>query len=371
MADAGEERGVIVAIRMRPLNERERAGEQAKVWRCLPAYNSITQTSLSGQPLPDAKGSTFFTYDRIFDEGCSNDEVYAGAARDLVQSVVRGLNGTIFAYGQTSSGKTFTMQGARGGEVQGIAHKATADIFAVIGNTAQRDFLLRVSYLEIYNEEIRDLLNPDTPKLQLREDPRKGVYVDSREEIVTDFETVIRALRFGERQRHVDATAMNERSSRSHTIFRMVVESKERFTPGVHETEADVDDAVLVATLNLVDLAGSESVRHTGATGARQKEGGKINQSLLSLSRVIQVRVTSDNVHVNYRDSKLTRILQPSLSGNASMAIVACVTPAEAYTEETRSTLQFAQRAKLIKTRAVVNEVLDERAQLKRLKREL
>jgi centromeric protein E len=289
MADAGEERGVIVAIRMRPLNEREKAGEQRKTWRCLPQYNSITQMHADGKALPDAKGSTFFTYDRIFDEDCSTEEVYAGAARDLVQAVVKGVNGTVFAYGQTSSGKTFTMQGARGGEVPGIVQKAAADLFDLIGATPDRDFLLRVSYLEIYNEEIRDLLNPETPKLQVREDPRKGVYVDAHEEIVTDFETVLQALRFGERQRHVDATAMNERSSRSHTIFRLVVESKERAACDV--SAAEVDDAVLVATLNLVDLAGSESVRHTGATGARQKEGGKINQSLLSLSRVIQVRI--------------------------------------------------------------------------------
>ncbi len=164
---------------------------------------------------------------------------------------------------------------------------------------------------------------------------------------------------------------MNARSSRSHTIFRVVVESKERFTEGVHTSEDEVDDAVRVATLNLVDLAGSESVRHTGATGQRQKEGGKINQSLLSLSRVIQTLSQGGSAHINYRDSKLTRILQPSLSGNARMAIICCATSAEGYLEETRSTLQFAQRAKMIKTHAVVNEVMDDRAQLKRLKREL
>ncbi len=195
--------------------------------------------------------------------------------------------------------------------------------------------------------------------------------MEAREEVVTDFDSILKALAYGEQQRHVDATEMNARSSRSHTIFRVVVESKERFTEGVHTNEDEVDDAVRVATLNLVDLAGSESVRHTGATGQRQKEGGKINQSLLSLSRVIQTLSQGGSAHINYRDSKLTRILQPSLSGNARMGIICCATSAEGFLEETRSTLQFAQRAKMIKTHAVVNEVMDDRAQLKRLKREL
>ncbi len=195
--------------------------------------------------------------------------------------------------------------------------------------------------------------------------------MEAREEVVTDFDSILKALAYGEQQQHVDATEMNARSSRSHTIFRVVVESKERFTEGVHTNEDEVDDAVRVATLNLVDLAGSESVRHTGATGQRQKEGGKINQSLLSLSRVIQTLSQGGSAHISYRDSKLTRILQPSLSGNASMGIICCATPAEGFLEETRSTLQFAQRAKMIKTHAVVNEVMDDHAQLKRLKREL
>lgn len=209
------------------------------------------------------------------------------------------------------------------------------------------------------------------PCLQVREDPRKGVYIDAHEVVVSDFTTVLDILNAGEKQRHVGCTEMNNRSSRSHTLFRLVVESQEHFVPGVHAAEEDVDPAVLVATLNLVDLAGSESVRHTGATGLRQKEGGKINQSLLTLSRVIQTLSQGGNAHVNYRDSKLTRILQPSLSGNAGMAIICCATAAEGFLEETRSTLQFASRAKQIKTRAMVNEVLDDKAQLRRMSQEL
>lgn len=197
------------------------------------------------------------------------------------------------------------------------------------------------------------------------------MYIDAHEEVLGDFDHVLRVLAHGEQRRHVGCTEMNSRSSRSHTIFRLVVESQQQYVPGIHASEEDVDPAVFVATLNLVDLAGSESVRHTGATGLRQKEGGNINRSLLTLSQVIQKLSQGGTSHVNYRDSKLTRILQPSLSGNASMAIICCATPAEGFLEETRSTFQFASRAKQIKTRAVVNEVLDDKAQLRRMSKEL
>lgn len=197
------------------------------------------------------------------------------------------------------------------------------------------------------------------------------MYIDAHEETVGDFETVLKILKMGEKQRHVGCTEMNSRSSRSHTIFRLVVESQQMYNEKVHASQEEVDPSTLVATLNLVDLAGSESVRHTGATGTRQKEGGMINQSLLTLSRVIQTLTQPGNSHVNYRDSKLTRILQPSLSGNARMAIICCATAAEGFLEETRSTFQFASRAKEIKTRAVVNEVVDDKTQIRRMSQEL
>lgn len=277
---------------------------------------------------------------------------------------------------------------------RGVLEMAAEDIFTHICNTSGRDFLLRVSFVEIYNEIIRDLLSDAADAtVNIREDPRRGVYCEAGETLVTDYDSIIRALKKGTSRRTVEATAMNDTSSRSHTIFKLVIESKENSSSG----NPDPDGAVLVSTLNLVDLvrdslysiysftfpsthhhqhflfshkAGSESVRHTGATGQRAKEGGKINQSLLSLSRVIHA-LSQPGAHVSFRDSKLTRLLQPSLCGNAKMSVVCCITPAERYLEETRSTLQFASRAKLVKTHAVVNEVLDEAAALKRLKKEL
>lgn len=274
---------------MRPLNAKE---ENANcVWRVLPQYNSVAQTTSTGQPLPErVNGRTFFTFDKTFGEGADNVTVYDNVAKGIVESVVSGLNGTIFAYGQTSSGKTFTMQGsgsieegyANGGG--GVVHMAANDIFTHVTNTPDRMFLIRASFIEIYNEEVRDLLD-DNAVLAVREDPRRGVFVNAVEEIVMDFESLLRVLFSGEKNRAVAATGMNERSSRSHTIFRITIESRQKSEESLENDMSESnsslpsdDGAVLISTLNLVDLAGSESVRHTGSTGERQKEGGKINQ---------------------------------------------------------------------------------------------
>ncbi|KAL3908141.1 MAG: hypothetical protein SGILL_008597, partial [Bacillariaceae sp.] len=373
----------MIAIRMRPLNNVE--DNQGRIWKVLPKYSSVAQTTRDGKPLGErVTGRTFFTFDKTFGEDTNNRQVYDSVAKGIVGSVVQGLNGTIFAYGQTSSGKTYTMQGSgnleQGSAANsegGLVHMAAKDIFSQIINQPSRMFLVRVSFLEIYNEEVRDLLAESNQKVQIREDPRRGVFVQSEEEIVTDFESLLGILVRGDKSRTFAATGMNERSSRSHTILRITIESRQKEQQNENEdgnkrdSISTSDGAVRVSTLNLVDLAGSESVRHTGATGERQKEGGLINQSLLTLSRVIVALGSPNQMHINFRDSKLTRILQPSLSGNARMAVICCATPSELYLEETRSTLQFASRAKLVKTNAQVNEVLDERSMIRRLQREL
>lgn len=279
----------LVAIRMRPLNKNE--SSHRRVWKVLPKYNSVAQTTLEGKPLPDrVTGRNFFTFDKTFGEECTTQEVYNNVAKNIVGSVCSGLNGTIFAYGQTSSGKTYTMQGSGtieegfmdGGSGGGIVHMAAQDIFTHIANNQDRIFLVRASFVEIYNEEVRDLL-ADNKVLQVREDPRRGVFVQSNEEIVTDFSSLLQILFSGEKSRAFASTAMNERSSRSHTIFRITIESRKK-PHDDKENQSDAcsdledDGAVRISTLNLVDLAGSESVRHTGATGERQKEGGMINQ---------------------------------------------------------------------------------------------
>jgi centromeric protein E len=230
-------------------------------------------------------GRTFFTFDKTYGEDIDTHHVYEEIASGIVNSVVRGLNGTIFAYGQTSSGKTYTMQGSGSieeGSVSGgggIVHMAARDIFNHIKHSSDRVYLVRASFVEIYNEEVRDLLSAHTNVLQIREDPRRGVFVNSEEEIAVDFGSLLQVLFKGEKNRAVAATGMNERSSRSHTIFRITIESREKVIDHKIEGYGGEDDgAVRISTLNLVDLAGSESVRHTGNTGDRLKEGGKINQ---------------------------------------------------------------------------------------------
>jgi centromeric protein E len=272
---------------MRPLNHIE--GDKQRVWKVLPQYSSVSQTTKNGKPLPEKlTGRTFFTFDKTFGEDASTADIYDNVAKKIVSSAVSGLNGTIFAYGQTSSGKTYTMQGAgsiEDGTVDGggVVHMAAKDIFSMIEQSQDRIFLVRASFLEIYNEEVRDLLSNSHQTLPVREDPRRGVFVQSVEEIVTDFESLLRILFHGEKSRAFAATEMNARSSRSHTIFRITIESRQKGGDDGDElndenSRRSGDGAVRVSTLNLVDLAGSESVRHTGATGDRQKEGGMINQ---------------------------------------------------------------------------------------------
>ena len=285
---------------------------------------------------------------------------------------MRGLNGTIVAYGQSSSGKTFTMQGsgtlqdgaASGGgssalDNGGIVHMAASDIFNHIQKDPERKFFVRVSFIEIYNEEVRDLLVSDNSVnnaiLEIHQNEDRGVYVDSNETTVTSMDNLLSEFFAGVKNRSFAATQMNEKSSRSHGIFRITVESwlKVRQKNG------------RVSTLNLVDLAGSESVRHTGTMGKREKEGVCINKSLLAFFRVID-GLGQDATHVSFRDSKLTRILQPSLSGNANVAIICCATPSELHLDATRCTLEFASSAKLVKTRAQVGEILGNESHIKK-----
>ncbi|KAL3662858.1 hypothetical protein V7S43_012259 [Phytophthora oleae] len=375
-----EAESIAVCIRVRPLNERETRADDQPALTCVPALNVVSLTDPeTGAPLT-GKGNVF-QYDQIFDASSDSHAIYERVARRIVRSTLGGINGTIFAYGQTSSGKTYTMQGDGGMPFEreaesarpGILQLAVEDIFQYIESCADRDFLLRVSFLEIYNEVVKDLLNPSEKgaNLKLREDPRKGVYVECKEEIITNYEDIVTLLQTGNQNRTVGQTAMNDKSSRSHSVFRIVIESKQK-ADSRRLSEEDVNGAVLVASLNLVDLAGSESLRHTGAEGIRQREAGNINKSLLTLARVINSLASSGGgQNAPFRDSKLTRLLQTSLGGNTRTLIVCCVTPSDRYIEETKSTLQFAARAKDIQTSATVNEVLDDQTQLRRLKREV
>ncbi|KAI5072315.1 hypothetical protein GOP47_0012421 [Adiantum capillus-veneris] len=352
---------ISVSIRVRPIDKQEAA---KSLWKI--NSNAITLCSASGAP----STSQVFVFDHVFGTEATTSDIYKATTQDIVTSAVKGFNGTVFAYGQTSSGKTFTMRGTQ--DVPGIIPLAIHDVFRNLEEAVDREFLLRMSYMEIYNEDIRDLLAPEQTKLQVHESLERGIFVAGlREEIVANPEQILQLMEFGEAHRHVGETNMNVHSSRSHAIFRMVIESRDR---SQDDTVGFSCDAVRVSVLNLVDLAGSERVAKTGAEGARLKEGTHINKSLMVLGTVINKLsegIQNQGGHVPYRDSKLTRILQPSLGGNARTAIICNITPAVVHVDESRGTLQFASRAIRVTNCAQVNEILTDAALLKRQKKEI
>ncbi|KAG0318073.1 hypothetical protein BG000_004353, partial [Podila horticola] len=303
-----------------------------------------------------------------------NEVIYNTSVKSLVQSAMEGYNGTVFAYGQTSSGKTYTMSGTQ--QEPGITPRAVDDIFKHIRENSDREFLLRVSYIEIYNESIRDLLSPEAIDLRIHEDRRRGVYVSPlKEEIVTTPGQVMRIIQRGDYQRHVSTTDYNAHSSRSHSIFQIVIESRERTAPSSPKPGRKLSlglskpaTAVRVSQLNLIDLAGSEKA---SADMERRKEGAFINKSLLTLGTVIAKLTEEKGAHIPYRDSKLTRILQSSLSGNARVSVICTISPSFVNVEESHNTLKFAARVKKVMTKAHTNQVLDDKALLEKYRREI
>ncbi|XP_042246241.1 centromere-associated protein E isoform X4 [Thunnus maccoyii] len=360
-----EESAVKVCVRVRPLIEREEsaASEDTK-----PVQLFWKADKKSIHQIDDGNSTKSFSFDRVFVAEETTNHLYQDIAKPLVVSTVEGYNGTIFAYGQTSSGKTFTMMGSD--RIPGVIPLAVEDVFQTIKNRPNKEFLLRVSYMEIYNETVTDLLVDSWKRkpLEVRETINKNIYVaDLTEELVTSPAQALAWIRKGEKNRHYGKTKMNQRSSRSHTIFRMILESRERSDPASGE---NADGAIIVSHLNLVDLAGSERASQTGAEGTRFKEGCNINRSLFTLGQVIKkLTDESQKGFTNYRDSKLTRILQNSLGGNAKTVIICTITPVTL--DETLSTLQFASTAKKMKNDPHVTEVSDDGALLKRYRNEI
>ncbi|XP_059220425.1 centromere-associated protein E [Stomoxys calcitrans] len=334
-----------VGIKVRPLLKKE----QQTLWRVV--NNSIQQADTQAEP---------FYFDHIFDQDATNQDIFDKMAKHIVHSTIQGFNGTIFAYGQTSSGKTYTMMGDD--DNPGVMVLAAKEIFREIELATARQFLLRVGYIEIYNEKIADLLNKKNQELKIHETPNGIITVNCEECIITCEDDLLQLLKQGSKERTVGETNMNERSSRSHAIFRITIESR--------KMDRSEDDAIIQSVLNLVDLAGSERADQTGARGTRLKEGGHINKSLLFLSNVIKrLSENEDHKYISYRDSKLTRILQDSLGGNALTAIICTIKPTAI--EETQSTLNFALRAKSIKNKPQVNETVSDATMMKRMEREL
>ena len=309
-----------------------------------------------------------FTFDEVFDIGTSQEEVFNIAAKPAVNSVLEGYNSTIFAYGQTGTGKTFTMEGFTYNNLnknRGIIPRCIESIFSYIESNSNKDtkFIIRAAYLQIYNEMISDLLNPNNTNknLNIREDKQKGLFVDNLSEFaVRSPSDIYTLLERGASFREVSNTFMNDVSSRSHAVFMITVEQLINVNVNINK------QVTKIGKLNLVDLAGSERTRITGATG---KQLGNVINALTD---------PKERKHIPYRDSKLTRLLEDSLGGNCKTTMIATISPAYCSFNESLSTLNFAKRAKNIKNRPVINEDIDHNglihqyeSELKRIRKEL
>ncbi|XP_024960060.1 kinesin-like protein KIN-12D [Cynara cardunculus var. scolymus] len=345
---------VQVLIRIRPLNSMEIATQGYN--RCLKQESAQCLTWV-GHP------ETRFKFDHVACETIDQETLFRMVGLPMVENCLSGYNSCIFAYGQTGSGKTHTMLGEineleiKPSPYRGMTPRMFEFLFArILAEEESRiderlTYNCKCSFLEIYNEQIADLLDPSSTNLQLREDVKKGVYVEN----LTEYEVhtvgdILRLLSRGSANRRVAATNMNRESSRSHSVFTCVIESR---------WEKDSTSNLRFARLNLVDLAGSERQKTSGAEGERLKEAANINKSLSTLGHVIMVLVDGANArtrHVPYRDSRLTFLLQDSLGGNSKTMIIANVSSSICSATETLNTLKFAQRAKLIQNNAVVNE---------------
>jgi kinesin family protein 1/kinesin family protein 3/17 len=342
-----EETTVRVAVRCRPFNSKEKANGETS---CVKIYSD--QVVLVNPANSSEEHS--FAFDMVIDENSTQESVWVNVGVPILNKAFSGYNGTIFAYGQTGSGKTWSMQGAEGNDLEGIIPRMSSQLFERVEAELKKrqtvQFLITVSYFEIYNEVIFDLLDSSDRKkrsgkggLEIKEHPVLGVYVKGLQEVVVDSAAKLQSfIDQGMRNRTVASTQMNADSSRSHSVFII----------NLHQKDVEDESKNVFAKVNLVDLAGSERVKSTGATGSILKEGANINKSLSALGNVINALVEvskGKGGFIPYRNSKLTRVLQESLGGNSVTAMLAALSPAACNFEETLSTLKYANRAKAIK----------------------
>ncbi|XP_025857638.1 kinesin heavy chain isoform X2 [Vulpes vulpes] len=334
MAETNNECSIKVLCRFRPLNQ----AEILRGDKFIPIFQGDDSVVIGGKP---------YVFDRVFPPNTTQEQVYHACAMQIVKDVLAGYNGTIFAYGQTSSGKTHTMEGKlHDPQLMGIIPRIARDIFNHIYSMDENlEFHIKVSYFEIYLDKIRDLLDVTKTNLSVHEDKNRVPFVKGcTERFVSSPEEILDVIDEGKSNRHVAVTNMNEHSSRSHSIFLINIKQENM------ETEQK-----LSGKLYLVDLAGSEKVSKTGAEGAVLDEAKNINKSLSALGNVISALAEGTKSYVPYRDSKMTRILQDSLGGNCRTTMFICCSPSSYNDAETKSTLMFGQRAKTIKNTASVN----------------
>ncbi|KAK6625174.1 hypothetical protein RUM43_005465 [Polyplax serrata] len=339
-----------VAVRIRPLVDSEISrGCQS----CVDVAVNENQVIVRNE-----KG---FTYNYVFDQQCTQDEVYNVAVKSLVKKLFEGFNVTILAYGQTGSGKTHTMGTSYTGEGEmGVIPQAVQDIFQHVELHTDWEYRITVSFMELYKEQLYDLLAADRAVVEIREDS-KGICIPGLTETpVNSITRTMNCLQQGSTGRVTGSTAMNNQSSRSHAIFTLTI----------HQQKLDDCNSAMTAKFHLVDLAGSERSKKTQAVGDRFKEGVNINYGLLALGNVISALGEGSKQIPSYRNSKLTRLLQDSLGGNSLTLMIACVSPADYNLDETLSTLRYADRARRIKNKPIVNQD-PKSAEISELKRKI
>ncbi|NWU89485.1 KIF27 protein, partial [Upupa epops] len=352
-----EEIPVKVAVRVRPLLSKEVLHNHQVCVRLVPN----TQQVIIGK-------DRVFTFDFVFGKNSTQKEVYDVCIKPLVVSLTEGYNATVFAYGQTGSGKTYTIGGGHIASVaedeKGIIPRAIQELFQHISEKSDIDFHVKVSYIEVYKEELRDLLELETSvkELHIREDEKGNtVIVGAKEFQVECADEVISLLESGNAARHTGTTQMNEHSSRSHAIFTISICQKQcaesQKTTDVAQDSCWKSDQMITSKFHFVDLAGSERVAKTGNTGERFKESVQINTGLLALGNVISALgdIKRKMVHIPYRDAKITRILKDSLGGNAKTVMITCISPSSSDFDESLNSLKYANRAKNIRNKPVVN----------------
>uniref|UniRef100_A0A8B9CT42 plus-end-directed kinesin ATPase n=1 Tax=Anser brachyrhynchus TaxID=132585 RepID=A0A8B9CT42_9AVES len=351
---------VKVAVRVRPFNSREMSRES----KCIIQMSGSTTTILNPKQPKETPKSFSFDYSYWSHTTpadinyASQKQVYRDIGEEMLQHAFEGYNVCIFAYGQTGAGKSYTMMGKQEKDQQGIIPQLCEDLFSRINDTTNDNmsYSVEVSYMEIYCERVRDLLNPKNKgNLRVREHPLMGPYVEDLSKLaVTSYNDIQDLMDSGNKARTVAATNMNETSSRSHAVFNII------FTQKRHDAETNITTEK-VSKISLVDLAGSERADSTGAKGTRLKEGANINKSLTTLGKVISALAEMNKKKkktdfIPYRDSVLTWLLRENLGGNSRTAMVAALSPADINYDETLSTLRYADRAKQIRCNAVINE---------------
>ena len=336
-----------VVCRFRPLKSKD--GKAVDKVQSGKLESFEIDTDLSQVSVLDTFEKRSFTYDRMLGLDCTQTQVFE-EVKESVESIMSGFNATILAYGQTSAGKTWTMEGPdfRDGELQGIIPRAIRRLFDLIAAAdTSTIFTVAVSYFEVYCEKIRDLLNPSQDNMKIRESKENGYSISELTEVFCGaVGDVLKVINTGKANRASAPTLMNAESSRSHSILTILVTQKN-----------DEKGLNVRGKLYLVDLAGSEKVKKTGAAGTRLEEAKNINKSLTTLGMVINGLVDGSQ-HINYRDSKLTRILMDSLGGNSKTTLIINCAPESRHVPETLTTLRFGDRAKNIKNKVKVNEEL-------------